>query len=242
MRIGKLLAAVFGALILLAGAGMTTGGAVALGVADGDGWVDAPAVHIGTDTAALVGADIDIDLGDAINDRTFVTFDDIPVRIEATSRNGKDVFVGIGSEADVDAYLAGGNYAVVDFWHDDLDVTDRGGEGSLPAPVNQGFWVASSATGDLDWDLQSGQWSLVVMNADGAEGVDVSVDAAARIPFLEAFGIGLLVFGVMAIIGGAVLLYFGVRSDPRGRDDERAAPTPPPAPVDEEPNAPATVS
>ncbi len=242
MRIGKLLAAVFGALVLLGGAGMTTAGAVALGVADGDGWVGAPEVHIGTDAAALVGADIDIDLGDAINDRTFVTFDDIPLRIDASSRNGKDVFVGIGSDADVDAYLAGGSYALVEFWHDDLEVTNHGGAGALAAPAEQTFWAASSTTGDLEWDVQSGQWSLVVMNADGSSGVDVSVDAAARIPFIEAFGIGLLVFGVMAIVGGAVLLYFGVRSDPTGRGKMPASPPPPPAPVDQEPKEPATVS
>ena len=86
MRIGKLLAAIVGAVVLLAGAGMTTAGAIALGAADGDGWVSAPRTRLSTDTAALVGADIEVDLGEAIDERTFVSFDDIPTRIEIDSR------------------------------------------------------------------------------------------------------------------------------------------------------------
>ena len=75
--------------MLLAGAGMTTAGAVALGVADGDGWVTTPTARVSTDTAALVGTDIDVDLGQAIDDRTFFSFDGIPTAVEVASRNGQ---------------------------------------------------------------------------------------------------------------------------------------------------------
>ena len=245
MRIGKLLAAIFGALLLLAGAGMTTGGAIALGVSDGDGWVNAPSVRLDTDTAALVGADIDIELGEAIDDRTFVSFEEIPTLIDVDSRNDKEIFVGIARNDDVDEYLAGGTYAVVEFWDDDVEVVHRDGGATLAPPATQDFWVASSETGALEWDLEDGTWSIAVLNADGSERVDVRVDASARIPFIGAIGIGLLVFGVMAVIGGAVMLYFGVRSDPRGRaasPADAAPPTPPAAPAPEEPQEPVIVS
>lgn len=245
MRIGKLLAAIFGAIVLLAGAGMTTAGALALGVTDGDGWVTTPTARVSTDTSALVGTDIDVDLGRAIDDRTFFSFDGIPTAVEVASRNDNDVFVGIGPATAVADYLAGGEHAIVHFWDDDIDVTEAGGPGVLTAPAGEDFWVASSSTGTLEWNLQSGQWSIVVMNADGSPGVDVAVSGSAQIPFMEAFGIGLLVFGVMAVIGGAVMLYFGVRSDPNGRG-RVAAPPPlpsPPAPrVDDDSREPAPVS
>ena len=240
MRIGKLLAAIFGSLILLTGAVMTTGGAIALAVTDGNGWVNAPAARIQTDTAAVVGADIYLDLGDAIDERTYVSFGDIPARIDVDSRNGKDVFVGIGAAEDVAAYVAGTAYARADFFEDDLELFTRGGDATLISPASQSFWVASATDGSLDWDLESGNWSVVIANADGSSGVDVAVTGSARIPFVEAIGIGLLVFGVMAIVGGAVMLYFGVRSDPQPRAGAPAQPTTPTP--SETPGAPVIVS
>ncbi|HSF84764.1 MAG TPA: hypothetical protein VLG28_03770 [Acidimicrobiia bacterium] len=231
MRIGKLLAAIFGSLILLSGAAMTTGGAIALAVTDGNGWINAPTARVETDTAAVVGADIYLDLGDAIDEQTYVSFSDIPARIEVDSRNGKDVFIGVAAAEDVASYLRGTAHARADFFDDDIELFTSDGGTVLVSPAAQPFWVASATDGSLDWDLESGNWSVVIANADGSSGVDVAVTGSARIPFVEAIGIGLLVFGVMAIVGGAVMLYFGVRSDPRAQWATPAQPTPP-APSD----------
>ncbi len=215
MRLGKLLAAIFGSLILLAGAAMTTGGAIAMAVTDGDGWVHAPTACIETDTAAVVGSDISIDLGEAIDERTFVSFSEIPARIEVDSRNDQEIFVGIARTEDVEAYLAGGSYVRADFFSDDVSLSTTVGGSELGVPSDEDFWVASTTEGNLDWDLASGNWSVVVANADGSAGVDIAVTGAARIPFVEALAIGLLIVGVLSIVGGAIMLYFGVRTDPR---------------------------
>lgn len=214
MRIGKLLAAIFGSLILLVGAGMTTAGAVALAVTDADGWITPPTARVSTDTAAVVGGDINLELGEAIDDRTFVSVGDIPARIEVDSRNGKAIFIGIAPAEDVANYLAATSHVRAELFEDDVELFTATGSASLPVPEGESFWVASSADGSLDWDLTSGIWSVVIANADGSEGVDVAITASARIPFVEAIGIGLLVVGVLAIAGGAVMLYFGVRADP----------------------------
>ncbi len=240
MRIGKLLAAIFGGLILLVGAAMTTAGSIALGVSDADGWVTTPTPRITTDAAAIVGTNIDVDLGEAIDDETFISFGEIPARIDVESRNGKDIFIGIGTEADVARFLAETAHARVDFFDDESDVTTLGSGALVRDPAERDIWVASSTTGHLDWDLASGRWSIVVTNADGSPGVDVAVTGAAKIPLIEAIGIGLLVFGVLAIVGGAIMLYFGVRADPRRNEQVLTAP-PPPAPPTAQPRTPASV-
>lgn len=227
MRIGKLLAAIFGGLILLGGAALTTGGAIVMAVTDGDGWVTAPTARIDTATAAVVGANISVDLGDAIDERTFVDFGEIPARIEAESRNGKDIFIGIGAWEDVAAYVGGIAHVRADVFEDDVDLYTADGITALPSPADHDIWVVSTTGGELDWDLQSGTWSILVANADGSPGVDVAVTGSARIPFVEAIGIGMLVVGVLAIVGGAVMLYMGVRADPR---QLAAAPAPQPTP------------
>ncbi len=204
---------------------MTTAGSIALGVSDADGWVTTPTPRITTDAAAIVGTNIDVDLGEAIDHETFIGFGEIPARIDIESRNGKDIFVGIGTETDVARYLAGTAHARVDIFDGDVDVTAFRGDALGGSPAERDIWVASSTTGHLDWDLTSGRWSIVVANADGSPGVDVAVTGAAKIPLIEAIGIGLLAFGVLAIVGGAILLYFGVRADPR-RDRQVAAGSP----------------
>ncbi len=242
MRIGKLLAAIFGGLILLGGAAMTTGGAFALGVTDGDGWITAPTARVETETAAIVGTDISLELGDAIDNRTFVDFGSIPARIEVEGRNGKEVFIGIAPAEDVGGYVDGTAYVRAHVFEDDLDLTTTAGTASIAPPADESFWAASSTDGNLDWDLESGSWSVVVANADGSPGVDVRLTGSARIPFVEAIGIGLLVFGVLAIVGGATMLYLGVRSDPSQPRPQASPPSPTPAPTGPQgPQEPATI-
>ena len=61
------------------------------------------------------------------------------------------------------------------------------GDRSAGAPGAQRFWAASAQGGGtqaLTWDVEDGDWSVVVMNADGSPGVDagVSAGASARLP------------------------------------------------------------
>jgi hypothetical protein len=80
--------------------------------------------------------------------------------------------------------------------------------------VHAGIWEASnqgSGRQSIDWEIEDGDWSVVVMNADGSAGVDAGVSAGASIAWLDeagwiSLGTGLFLLG---IAGG--LLYVGAR-------------------------------
>jgi hypothetical protein len=130
------------------------------------------------------------------------------VRIEVDSR--KPVFVGIGSDADVDRYVG-------DVAHDELTGFDgdnaelslsRGGSPRTP-PGQQNFWVAESAgSGEqaLTWDAEFGRWTAVVMNADGARGIDVEADAGIKLGWAIWAGLGMFVIGLLMTVGAVVVV------------------------------------
>jgi hypothetical protein len=215
MRPAKLIAAIVGVLMLITSAGLVTAGVFTLAVTDADGWIEVGPVRITSDATALVGDDIDVDLGNAVDDRTWVGFGEVPTRIDIAARNGKTVFVGIAPAHDVDRYLDGTPYDRVDIFQDeDATLSRIHGTGMLAEPTSQGFWVASSTSGTLEWDATDGEWAIVVLNADGSPGVDVAVTGAARIPFVRGIAAVLIVLGVFGLGGGATLTYFGVRRSP----------------------------
>lgn len=238
MRIGKIIATGLGVIAIMAGIGMTAAGAIAVAVTDADGWINAPTVRISSEEAsALVADDIDIELEKAIEGPAVISFDDFDARVEVESRNGKEVFIGVAPSSDVGAYLAGSGYARVEmFRNDDVDLVTVPGVAPLAAPNDQTFWASSATDGSLEWDLESGEWTVAVANADGSPGVDVSVTGAAHVPFAEAIGIGLLIGGVFLVVGGGVLLYLGVRSV-----RSPAGPAAPPAAPIQEPTEPQPV-
>lgn len=226
MRISKLIGAVAGVIITLAGLGLTVAGGVALAIPDDNGWVSVGPARVRSEAAALVGDDIHIDLDDHIRDgRTVISWDAIATEITVSERNGKDVFIGVGPSAEVDAYLANTAVAYAEWDHDEFDIDGYVDGGPASDPTAQNFWVATGVDGVLDWDAGDGDWSIVLVNSDGSQGIDVAVSGAAKIPFLGAIGAGLLVAGLLFLAGGITMTYFGVRAVP---DRPAPAPTAPP--------------
>ncbi|KAA0918918.1 DUF4389 domain-containing protein [Dietzia sp. ANT_WB102] len=167
--------------------------------------------------------------------------DPASVQIRATSVvPGQPVFVGIADDSDVSAYLDGVPHAVVRElpwtgndtfrWagapNTDGNLREVPGTRTPAAPADQNFW-ATSATGEgeqtVTFDLQDGQWSLVVMNADASEPVWVDVDAGVRTELLGVANPGLLIAGIVGLILGVPLLLLGAAG--LGRDIDRG-PTP----------------
>lgn len=141
-----------------------------------------------------------------------VVLGDVRIRVTPSSP-GSTLFVGIGPSADVDRYLAGVSTTVIsDFWTNRLRSTGGGAPGS--APGTQDFWVAS-ATGtgrqNLTWDPANGSWTVVVMNADGQPGVDVTADLGATMPSLIGIAVGSLAVGGLLLIGGVLLIVGAIR-------------------------------
>src|SRR3954470_19164142 len=126
----------------------------------------------------------------------------------------KPLFVGIGPRATVDNYLAGVRHT--DATKLDLDpfkvtYVDHPGTVDPGRPAGEPFWAAAvSNKSPLTWKLRSGDWSIVVMNADGSRDVAATIGVGVKVPALLWIGIGL------TLLGGALLvlawLMFGARS------------------------------
>jgi hypothetical protein len=135
------------------------------------------------------------------------------VRIRVTPASAGSLFVGIGPSADVDRYLAGvGRTVISDFRADKVETV--GGGTAIAPPGSKSFWAASTTGAGartLVWDPKDGSWTVVVMNADGRSGVNVSADLGAKLPAVLWIGVGLLVVGAVFLAGGALLIVGAVR-------------------------------
>lgn len=229
MRVAKVLSAIAGVLIVLASLTMASVGTILLvAVDDSDGYFTAGPVHVSTDSAALVADDIDVILDEPMPRRGDFDLDLVTAKIAVESRNGKEVFIGVGPTDAVDAYLGDVERAHVEVFGHDVVLRGVAGAAAATPPEGQDFWVATTGNGNLVWDVDEGRWAVAVLNADGSAGVDVAVTAGVRIPFLRAIGVGILVGGLIGLIVGVLLTYFGVRRD---RQPPPSAPRPPADPT-----------
>jgi hypothetical protein len=216
-------AVVFGSLGALIGLGLLLGGlALVLAQAfarDDDGYYTSDTERLSTPTHALTLEDIDLG-----SDPVDVVPKDVlgRVRIRAERPNGAAIFVGIGPEQEVDAYLRGVGHAEVEDLSDDPPryLTRRGGAPRSP-PSAQQFWVASSeglGRQAVSWDVEGGRWSVVAMNADGARPVVLDADIAAKVGWLLGVGIGLLAAGLLLMSSGIVLIVVATRRSSKRPD------------------------
>jgi hypothetical protein len=220
--------AVVGALVALLAAGLIAGGGGLLWAygtqRTTDGFFTSPTFNLATDAYALTSAEIDLGSqpGDWLPSGRLAT---VRLNVESMSTiDGDDrdpgpvpVFVGIGRQADVDSYLGGvGHAEVTRLGPGADDITYRTVEGVAPSanPAEQVFWTASTQGADpqiLTWELERGEWTVVIMNADASAGVAVEASAAARTELLIPIAAGLLVAGFFFAAVAAVLLVVALR-------------------------------
>ncbi len=217
--VGRIVLTVIGALLILFALVLGAAGGVitwAYGTQrDANGFFTTDSERFETLTYAITSEDIDLGARSSVGDR-FDLGDLATVRIAAESQRNNAVFVGIGPSRQVDQYLRGVAHAeVTDIDVDPFRATYRvsGGDAPSAAPGDQTFWrVSAEGVGRqrIRWDLESGNWTVVVMNADTSRGVGVDVDAGVKVDWLLPLGLGLL--GGFLVIGilGTVLLVIGV--------------------------------
>jgi hypothetical protein len=173
---------------------------------DADGYYTTSSESFGTGTYALKSENLDIDDGPF----------NLKTRLKVDAQDGAPVFVGIARTADVDRYLSGTAHTTVkdfDVRPFDVDYSTVPGTSKPAAPATQTFWAAKAqGTGQqsLTWDVDEGDWSVVVMNADGSPGVHADISAGADLPFVGGVATGLIVGGLGGIAIGATLLAFGM--------------------------------
>jgi hypothetical protein len=224
---------VTGALASLVAAGLLAIGGVALwgdAQKDSDGYLstDTHRFEAGTRALATENLDLDLDGGDLVMD----TGDLGKVRLKVESRDDKPVFVGIARTSDVNDYLAGVSHTTltdVSTSPFEADYDDHAGDRRPVAPADSQIWTASeqgSGKQTLNWEIHDGEWSVVVMNADGSAGVDADVSTGAKVPFLDELGWTAIGSGSFVLIVGVALLVLGIRrpSNPSGTAPVTTAP------------------
>jgi hypothetical protein len=193
----------FGLVILLGGLALI---AVHAFARDDDGFYSTGSERFHSGAYALATDEIDLGATAA-----GVGIDDLgaTVRLDASSADGRPLFIGIGPTTDVTRYLDGVGYTeIVDFGDGKPDYAEHDGGRPSGPPASESFWVAKaegSGPQRLDWDAQGGSYTVVAMNAGATRGVDVDVDAGGKISWLIWVGVGLTVVGVL-MVGATVVL------------------------------------
>ena len=182
---------------------------------DSDGYLstDTHQFESGTRALATENLDVDLDGGDWVLD----SGDLGKVRLQVESRDDKPVFVGIARTNDVENYLAGVSHSTlteVDTSPFEADYENHAGNRRPVAPADSQIWVASeqgSGKQTLNWEIADGDYSVVVMNADGSAGVDADVSTGANIPFLDEIAWSAVGSGSFVLLIGIALIVVGIR-------------------------------
>jgi hypothetical protein len=217
-KAGRITLVVTGAIAALISTALIVGGTAALwGDAQkgSDGYLTTHAQRFEADGRALATENLDVDLGDA---DWLAQSDDLGrLKVTAESRDDTPLFVGLARTSDVEDYLAGVPHTTVtdvEVSPFEADYSRHAGNRHPVSPEHAGIWEASShgrAEQAIDWSIEDGDWSIVVMNADGSLGIDADISAGADIPFLDELGWSAIGSGAFALIIGAGLIALGIR-------------------------------
>jgi hypothetical protein len=203
---GRVIGVVAGSLLLVTSLGLFAGGGALLWAdrfsRDDAGFVTSGSERFTTSTYAI--ATDKMELQDSWVPRKL--FDDVRIRVTGTGERA--VFLGVARTSDVNAYLGATAHATLTDW-DGSRTTESSGDAPDGLPSSRSFWVEqASGTGTqvVTWQVTDGDWTIVAMNADGTQTVDVRADIAARAPDLGAIAAGLLGVGLVVFVGGAALV------------------------------------
>jgi hypothetical protein len=140
------------------------------------------------------------------------------LRITATSKNvTKPLFIGIARTEDVARYLARVQHdelGDINFDPFRVDYRRIGTGAPRTLPSRQGFWqthASGTGTQTISWPVQKGQWSAVVMNANGSRNVSVNAQLAARLAGAWWFVAAFIALGALSLVGGIALVRSGAR-------------------------------
>ena len=196
---------------------------------DSQGYLTTDSERFSTSTRALATDNLDVDAdapGWLVDSDSYGK-----VRLKVDPNTDKPVFVGIAPTDEAERYLAGTSHATVtdvDYSPFEAEYRTQAGDRKPTAPVEQYFWKTSThGPGEqtLTWDVEHGDWSVVVMNADGSPGVDAGVSAGANVPILATIGwVSIGTGGFLLTVAGG-LLVLAIRT-PRRRNGTAATMTP----------------
>jgi hypothetical protein len=215
MRGGRIVLLIAGVLLVLFGMGL---GAAAAGAGwahvvqrDDQGFINTPTFALETDGHALTAEDLE--LVSTPGDWT-PWMDELDLRLRVTAEGDEAVFAGIAPRSDVERYLDGvAHDEVAGLTFPGARYSSQPGDVTPEAPGTEAFWVASTegtGTQTLDWEAESGSWDVVIMNADGSPGVQVTADAGAQTSALGPVALVLLLLALLFIGAGTAMIIAAV--------------------------------
>ena len=221
MSAGKVLLLVFGTFVTLVALALLAAGGAGLWAQttqrDEDGFFTTGTQRFESPGFAIASEEVELFTDDDIPDWLDVG-DLATVRVVATGTEpDAEIFVGIARARVVSDYLAGVAHSqIVDTDWEPFDAEYRlvAGDRVPEPPGEQDFWAASvegAGTQTLLWELEQGRYSIVVMNADAAEGVVFDASVGAKVGWLLPLVIGLLAGGAVLLGAGVTMLVFGAR-------------------------------
>jgi hypothetical protein len=227
---GRVLAILVGLVLAAIGFLTLVSSVLALVLVGFDNTIATGTTDFRTPTAAIA-ADIG-GLGGDASDRAWGDDESIELRLRTAADGDKDLFAGVGPTKEVEAYLDTVAWDQLDSLSSgrfsssvaDVDYTRQGRRGdprALAPPTEQPFWSDSTTGPDvaLDWKFESGDYTVVLMNADGSVDVASTGSAEIEIPRLSwALLVAAVVGFVLLLIGLLFLFKVGRHRD---RDHEQ---------------------
>ncbi|MBD0338574.1 MAG: DUF4389 domain-containing protein [Thermoleophilia bacterium] len=213
---GKVALLVIGSLLGLISLGLVAGGGVAIAFdqtqRNADGYVTSDTHAYRTESYALVSDRIDLDLpGPARTWRSL--FGDVRV----WSESDHPVFIGLAATPDAERYLGAVERERVDDLAGRREQTRLPGGSPSGPPGEQEIWAASAAGTGIQfftWEVEDGDWTFALMNADASRGVDATLSVGATLPGLLWAGLAVLAGGILLLALAVLLIVLGTRSRP----------------------------
>jgi hypothetical protein len=234
--VGRVIVAIVGSILGLAGLAALAGGGVAAWAAatqrDADGYFTTGTERFSSSGYAVVSDDIDLGSDERPQASGFEPGDLVRIRVRAEAADGSTpVFVGIARADDVAEYLRDVPHDVVDDVDLDpfrVDYRSVAGSGQPEPPSAQGFWAASTAdtgTRTVTWEPERGDWTIVVMNESADRGVAADIAVGVEVRHLWLIVLAILAVGAVLLTAGVLLILFAGRraSQARVRPDLAAA-------------------
>jgi hypothetical protein len=220
-------AIVLGGVAALIGAVLVLSGMGPMGeYRDVDGYYMSDALTVDRPTHAIVSDDVDLLRGryETLIENSMLAFADAPddVRVQGMASPPNALFLGIAPTSAVEDYLSGVAHDEITDWDTNLaaltDIEYRTNVGTAPPgpPGTETFWATSGEGTEmqtLDWTIESGDWTVVIMNADAAAGVAAELAfGAAPESDINDIARTMMMVGSVALIGGGLLVYAGMSS------------------------------
>ena len=145
------------------------------------------------------------------------------VAIRAEARDERELFIGVGSEHDVAAFLddvKAERITGVEFAPLDLNQHTTAGSRPPLEPDDAVQWLARATDGDrvLTWPIRSEPDQVVVMNADGSDGVSARIALSVGMEYSDSIAYGFVGAGLVVAVSGLVCAMMAFRALRRPRD------------------------